>query len=192
MVVVLDANVLYPAPLRDLLLSLAAVKLFQPKWSVRINDEWTRNLVKNRPDISPEALAKTITAMNIAFPDALMPEDPTVEAQLHLPDPDDRHVLMTALISEADYIVTANTKDFPAMIAVEYRIEPIHPDDFVTAIINEHPGEVRTAVDKIITRLKNPRKTFEEVMQTLLKCGMPRTVAALQQPQDQEYEKVDK
>lgn len=31
-IAVLDANVLYPAPVRDILLSFADVKCFQPKW----------------------------------------------------------------------------------------------------------------------------------------------------------------
>jgi len=38
MKVILDANVLYPAPLRDLLLSLANNYMFQPKWSAAINE----------------------------------------------------------------------------------------------------------------------------------------------------------
>ena len=39
---VLDANVLYPAMLRDVLLSLADADLYSAKWSVHIRDEWTR------------------------------------------------------------------------------------------------------------------------------------------------------
>jgi hypothetical protein len=38
--VVLDACVLYPAPIRDLLLSLAAEGLFIVKWSDIIQNEW--------------------------------------------------------------------------------------------------------------------------------------------------------
>lgn len=47
---ILDACVLYPAPLRDLLLSLAEQELYRPKWSTVIQDEWRRNLLKNRDD----------------------------------------------------------------------------------------------------------------------------------------------
>ncbi|MDP9917338.1 hypothetical protein J2W24_002989 [Variovorax boronicumulans] len=38
----LDANVLYPALLRDVILSLADADLCSAKWSVHIRDEWTR------------------------------------------------------------------------------------------------------------------------------------------------------
>ena len=40
-VALLDANVLYSAPLRDLLLQLAFAGLFQARWSADIDDEWT-------------------------------------------------------------------------------------------------------------------------------------------------------
>ena len=46
-IAVLDANVLYPAPLRDFLLRMAEADLFSPKWSDEIQDEWIRNLLKN-------------------------------------------------------------------------------------------------------------------------------------------------
>jgi len=45
--VVLDACVFYPAPIRDVLLSLAAEGLFIVKWSHIIQNEWLRNLLEN-------------------------------------------------------------------------------------------------------------------------------------------------
>jgi hypothetical protein len=48
---VLDANVLYPNLLRDLMLSLAVAGLYHARWTHRINDEWSLNLLADRPDI---------------------------------------------------------------------------------------------------------------------------------------------
>jgi hypothetical protein len=45
---ILDACVLYPAPVRDLLLHLANFDLYKPKWTKEINEEWKRNLLNNR------------------------------------------------------------------------------------------------------------------------------------------------
>lgn len=55
MIVALDANVLYPPSLRDLLLTLAALDAFEPRWSDEILEEVTRNVLADNPDISPAA-----------------------------------------------------------------------------------------------------------------------------------------
>jgi NAD dependent epimerase/dehydratase family enzyme len=49
-----DACVLYPAPLRDLLIRLAGKGLYRAKWTAEIDDEWKRNLLLNRPDLTRE------------------------------------------------------------------------------------------------------------------------------------------
>jgi hypothetical protein len=48
---VLDANVLYPAPIRNYLLHLAERNLYAPKWTDKIHDEWIRSLCLHRKDI---------------------------------------------------------------------------------------------------------------------------------------------
>lgn len=68
--VVLDACVLYPARLRDLLMLLGIAGLYQPKWSAEIHREWCRNLLMNRPDITQAALTRTVELMERALPDA--------------------------------------------------------------------------------------------------------------------------
>jgi len=57
--VLYDANVLYPAPLRDVLMQLASTGLYRAKWTNQIHEEWMRNVLKNRPDLSRELLEKT-------------------------------------------------------------------------------------------------------------------------------------
>lgn len=70
-VALLDANVLYPAPLRDLLLQMSYAGLFQARWSADIDEEWTRNLLADRPDLSAQ-VALTQATMHRAMPDALV------------------------------------------------------------------------------------------------------------------------
>ena len=50
--VIYDSCILYPAPLRDLLMRLAVTDLYRAKWTQEIHREWIRNLLKNRR--SPE------------------------------------------------------------------------------------------------------------------------------------------
>jgi hypothetical protein len=47
--VLLDANVLYPAPMRDLLLQLAVTDIFRARWTADIHREWIDALLLNQP-----------------------------------------------------------------------------------------------------------------------------------------------
>jgi hypothetical protein len=69
-VALLDANVLYSAPIRDLLPNLADAGLYLPKWTELIHDEWIQNLLSNRPELKLHSLNAAKNAMNAAFPDA--------------------------------------------------------------------------------------------------------------------------
>ena len=71
-IVLYDACVLYPAPLRDLLMRLALTDLFQARWTDQIHDEWTRNVLANRPDLSPASLARCRRLMDEHVPDCLV------------------------------------------------------------------------------------------------------------------------
>ena len=69
---VYDANILYPAPLRDLFIRLAQTGLVQARWTETIHDEWFRNVLKDNPQLSAERLARTRTLMNDAVRDCLV------------------------------------------------------------------------------------------------------------------------
>ena len=84
-----DANILYPAPLRDLFIRLAQAGLVQARWTEQIHDEWVRNVLKDNPQLSPERLARTRTLMNEAVRDCLVTGYEDMIGSLVLPDPDD-------------------------------------------------------------------------------------------------------
>lgn len=174
---VLDANVLYPAPVRDILLSLAREKLFQPKWTDKINEEWSVNLKKNRLDITSTAIKNTVHQMNTAFPDAKINGYESWIDQLELPDKDDRHVLAAAIRGKADVIVTFNLDDFPVSALQKFDIEPIHPDDFIVNLIDIDPEKSKIAFTKLVERLKNPPRDAEYVLNMFEKCGLEKTVS---------------
>ena len=84
--VVYDACVLYPAPLRDLLVQLATTRIFRAKWTNLIHDEWTRNLLIKRPDLNAEKLARLRILMNDNVPDSLVTDFEHLIPSLELPD----------------------------------------------------------------------------------------------------------
>lgn len=182
MKVMLDANVLYPAPVRDILLSLASNNMFQPKWSATIHEEWVRNLLSNRPDIKRENLENTISSMNAAFQDATTEIHPSTIATLNLPDPNDQHVLAAAITAEAELIATFNVKDFPASILAPFGIEAIHPDDFILGLIAHDKITAFDAFEKQVARLNNPPLSRDYVLNKLHDCHLPKTAATLRFP----------
>ncbi|HVM79005.1 MAG TPA: PIN domain-containing protein, partial [Stellaceae bacterium] len=123
--VVYDACVLYPAPLRDLLLQLATANLFRAKWTGAIHDEWIRNLLAARPDLDPATLARTRELMDKAVPDSLVTGYEYLIPTIELPDPNDRHVVAAAIHARADAIVTSNLLDFPNGSLAPYNLEAI-------------------------------------------------------------------
>lgn len=176
----LDANVLYPAPLRDFLLCLAEQELYKPKWSAAIQEEWLRNLLQNRPDLKRKWLVKTSAAMNAAFPDAEVYGYEGLIAGLHLPDSNDRHVLAAAICGKADVIITCNTKDFPSAILATFDLEVQHPDEFVLNLIDLDGSGCRQALKNQVKSLKNPPMAEGEVLEKLAQSGLVKSVAFLQ------------
>lgn len=179
---ILDANTLYPAPLRDLLLSLAIEGLYHARWTARIHEEWVRNLIGNRPELKPR-LGALVELMNRSVPDCLVENDEGLITGLVLPDPDDRHVLAAAIAGHADAIVTFNLKDFPADALDSHQIEAIHPDDFVLNQLELRPFEALAAVKKMRARLNRPPQTAAELIATLERSGLPASAAHLRQAQ---------
>ncbi|WP_062196719.1 PIN domain-containing protein [Caldimonas taiwanensis] len=177
--VVYDACVLYPAPLRDLLMHLALSDLYRARWSERIHDDWTRHVLANRADLTPEQLQHTRALMNAHVRDCLVSGFEHLIAAVNLPDPDDRHVVAAAIHAGASLIVTFNLQDFPAEALKPYNLAAQHPDDFIVDLLDLQPARVLEAAARHRRSLKNPPKTAEEYLDTLLAQGLTQTVALM-------------
>lgn len=174
-----DACVLYPAPLRDLLMHLALTNLYRAKWTNEIHDEWIRNVLRVRPDLNRAQLERTRELMNSNVRDCLVTEYETLTAALSLPDPNDRHVLAAAIRSSASVIVTFNLKDFPKKVIKQYGIEAQHPDIFLNHLIDLDPHIFCEAVLKLRKNLKNPPINTENYLQILNNQSLPLTANKL-------------
>jgi predicted nucleic acid-binding protein len=179
-----DACVLYPAPLRDLLLELAGTGLFRARWTDEIHNEWIENLLQNEPHRQRAKLERTRDLMNAAVLDCLVTGYEPLIPALTLPDPDDRHVLAAAIQGRADVIVTYNLKHFPDAVLSGYGIQAQHPDEFVSNLIGLDAEAVYTAVKEQRARLKNPPKSAEDFLETLEKQSLAQTAALLRKAVD--------
>ena len=174
-----DANVLYPAELRNFLMHLALAGLFRAKWSAAVHEEWISNLLKNWPDLTLEKLERTRQLMDKATVDALVEGYEDLIPTLSLPDENDRHVLAAAIRGEAQVIVTMNLRDFPSEFLQQYEVEALHPDEFTLQLIDLVPDAVMDAAETHRRSLKNPPKSIEEFLASLEAQGLPKCVAVL-------------
>ena len=176
----LDANVIYPACLRDMLLRLADRNLYRACWSAMVHEEWMRNVLNNRPDLSFDQIQRTRKEMDRNFPDALVVGfEPLIDC-LSLPDPNDRHVLAAAIRGRADVIVTKNLKDFPRERLDPYGIEAQHPDDFALGLFDLYQGAVLEAVRDHRAELRRQPRTPEKHLEAYESMGMTKFSSALQ------------
>ncbi len=144
MIAVLDANVLYPTVLREVLLGCAGRGLFQPIWSDRLLEEWRRAADRNGGAADAQIAAAEAARANRRFPEALV--SPGDEAPLWLPDPADIHVLATAIAARAETIITMNLRDFPARELSGHGVVARHPDAVLMDLWLEHADSVEVVV----------------------------------------------
>lgn len=134
--VLLDACILVPTILRELLLGVAAAGGFQPLWSPRILEEWAR-ATRRLPD-GAEAVARAeIAALRARWPEAEVAPDDDLTARLSLPDPDDRHVLAAAITGRAGTLLTLNRADFPTRTLARHGLILRDPDGFLCDLVTE-------------------------------------------------------
>lgn len=176
-----DANILYPAELRNLLMHLALTGLFRAKWSADVHEEWISALLEKRPDLTRDKLERTRALMDLHAVDALVTGYEDLIPGLHLPDPNDRHVLAAAIRGQADVIVTMNLRDFPADAIGAFGIEAQHPDEFVLHLLDLAPGAVLGAAADHRKSLKSPPKTVTEYLDALERQQLTRSASALRE-----------
>ncbi|MFA0173213.1 PIN domain-containing protein, partial [Vibrio splendidus] len=171
--VILDACVMYPAPLRSYLMYLANTGLFRARWTEQIHDEWTRNLLKNRPELNAEQLQRTRQLMNANVPDCLIEGYESLIDGLTLPDVDDRHVVAAAIKGQAESIITFNLKDFPSCELEPLGLTAIHPDEFLCDMFELDSSACVKAAQQQRASLKRPPMSQDEFLACLQKQRLP-------------------
>lgn len=179
-VAVLDACVLYPVTLRDFLVTLATIRLYEPRWTELVHDEWMRSVLKNRPDLDQENLQRICRLMDEALPKALIGEMQwQASPSPPLPDPGDHHVVSAAIAARATAIVTFNLRDFPAEVLHPLGITAVHPDAFVAELLRENSAGVLAGFELQRARFRNPPRSRAELLEILEKRGLADTVSGL-------------
>lgn len=183
---VLDACVLVPNRARDVLLEIATTGAFRPLWSTQILaelDRVLRRLHGKRGFAAEETdayLTRLIGQMRGAFPDALVDDWERLVPAIHLPDPDDRHVVAAALAGRADVIVTENLRDYPPS-SLPAALTRQTLDDFLLDQLDLNPSHVVRAVRAVALRTgrTGPAMTAHDIAVYLRSHSAPEFGACL-------------
>ncbi|MCG6110907.1 MAG: PIN domain-containing protein [Paracoccus sp.] len=174
---VLDANVLFPTILREILTDLAQAGLYHALWSDRILEEWHRAAARIGPDAASVAGAE-IALLRLRFPQAVQPDDGQRAIDLDFPDPADRHVVEAALAGSACLIVTANLRDFLQRMMAGLGLRAIHPDAFLLDLHRTDPQAVLRALHAARDRAEAAGGAMS-MAEMLKRCRLPRLARAV-------------
>jgi predicted nucleic acid-binding protein len=163
--VVLDANVLFPASLRDILLRTAAADLYRLYLTDDILEETCRNLVRTGR-MTPVEASRLSAAIHRAFPETFVTGHHDLMSSVTNQEKD-RHVLAAAVKAGAQVIVTKNLKDFPPTSLAPFAIAAQSPDEFLVHLYDLDNEIIAKILIQQVNDLRKPDKTLPEVLDTL-------------------------
>ena len=149
----LDTCVLYPTVMREMLIGCAAAGLYEPRWSVRVLEEWAHTAGKlgAADQMVTQGEIARITAQ---FPRGTVRFDDSFARRFWLPDPADVHVLAAAVAGSCDGIVTMNAKDFPKDILGDAALLRWEPDGFLMILHDAQPDIVRGVAESVLAEAR--------------------------------------
>jgi predicted nucleic acid-binding protein len=174
-IVLLDANVLFPFTLRDTLLRAASDGFYQLRWSSRILDEMTRNLVSSGT-MSEEKASRLRAIMERVFPEAEVTGYEHLISAMRNHEKD-RHVVAAAVKAGAQVITTSNLKDFTNL---PDGVEAQSPDVFLCNLFDLDPDALVGLLREQAADLVNPPMTFDELLDRMRQV-VPEVVAAVRE-----------
>ncbi len=176
--VLIDACVLYPTVMREVILGAASLGLFEPKWSERILEEWAR--ATRKLGAEAELFARSEIAMlGVSFPRAIVPVHQGLAARLWLPDPDDIHVFSAAISGSCDGILTMNAKDFPRDALSDEGIARFDPDGFCCRMLDECPAGMHKVASEVLATARQMSEVDWAMRSLMKKARLPRFGKAL-------------
>ncbi|MDA5095712.1 PIN domain-containing protein [Aliiroseovarius sp. KMU-50] len=180
MKVLIDACVLYPTVMREMVIGAAEAGLFTPYWSPRILEEWARAAA--RLGDGQEVVARgEIAALSAKWPKStVLPKDGDLR-RLYLPDENDIHVLAAAVSAGADVLLTLNNADFPRHTLAEEGIRRESPDLFLRSFVDSHPDEMAVLGNRVLSEARRLSGDDGWTMRKLMKkARLPRLGKALE------------
>jgi predicted nucleic acid-binding protein len=169
----LDANVLYSACARDLLIEASLVGLCHCRWSDQVLSEVRIALHRKRPDLRPPQVDRLFQLLALACPEALNRLRPEVSLRLlPLIDPADGHVIQGAYTARADVIITFNLRHFPRRHLSPLGLKAMTPDHWLLAKAKADPEGMGELAERCRLRLARPPLSKADHLKALRRSGL--------------------
>lgn len=164
--VVIDANVLVQAPVRDTLLRLAeGPAQYRPLWSADIMAEVRRTL-QGKFRIAPERIAHLESNLREYFSDAWIEGfESSIQAMTN--DEKDRHVLAAAVHADARLIVTYNIRHFPLSSTRPWGVTAVGPSAFLKEL---YEADRRLVLEVLREQASDLKRSFADLLLVLHKA----------------------
>jgi len=172
---VIDACVLFNAPVRDTLLRAAEWGLYSVYWSRQILHETANNLIKSGKTNQSQA-EYLVSALTTTFPEAIVIV-PKAQVLKMTNSPKDRHVAACAVRAHAQIIITFNVSDFKQEALSPWNIEARHPDQQLLDLYTLAPDTMLTILNQQAEDLKGI--SFDQLLE-ILKRSVPKFVNTVQ------------
>jgi predicted nucleic acid-binding protein len=167
--VVIDANVLMQAAVRDTLLRLSEQQLFACRWSDDIIAEVRRNLI-GKLKLEEANVDRLVGELRTYFPEAWVDSEYRALIPAMTNHAKDRHVVAAAVKCQAAVIMTYNLKHYPEASLKPLNISAKTPDEYLVDLCGIHPEIVVQTLYQQGAHL-NPPRSIEQVLAVLEVCG---------------------
>ena len=192
--VILDACVLLPSRLSDVLFDLMLDGLYYAYWTGDVEAEFLRNWPVVHPD-APKSGPKRLKAFQRATRSAhLITGHDDADLMTRVPSrvhANDRHLISAALVlmnglNEEDnpqlhkvMVLSDNVKHLAVADTRKLGIEVVKAGKFLDDLFEADPQRVRRAIQKSLRDLKNPPYSIEEMQSALRLHGARATAKGL-------------
>lgn len=180
-VLFLDANVLYSACCRDLLLEAALDGLCHCRWSEQVISEARTAMLRQRPELRAQQLDRLFRLMTEASPEALLKvRSMSLLRMPALVDEADGHIIRDAYCAGASVILTFNLRHFPPRIVRPMDIRAVSPDHWLVGRWDTQPERMRAVVERCRQRLRHPPLSQADHLKAIRRAGLSRFAERLE------------
>lgn len=172
--VFIDTSELFPFTIMDMLLTLAEDLLFTWVWTDELLDEW-QDVIVREGQRTPESADSAAAAVRTFF--GLYRIGPAVYGDKVTDDlssdPDDRVHAAAAVYGDVDVLLTRNLRHLRTKPVLAAGVKVITADEFLCALLADHPQGVVESLTHAADRKKNPPMTPHELAQKMAAAGAP-------------------